>query len=128
MALRTKPADVKACRACGAKCCRYVAVEIDEPETKEDFQDIRWYLCHRDVWVFIDHDDTWYLQFNASCEFLGKNSACEIYDSRPTICRSHDPADCEDNDEDGCQKFMLKTIDDLDSYLKLRGRRMRWRK
>lgn len=128
MAVRTKAADIKECQACGAKCCKYVAIEIDEPETPQDFQNIRWYLCHKDIWVFIDHDDSWFLQFNTRCEFLGKKDVCEIYDSRPSICRTHDPADCEDNDEDGCQKFMLRTIEDLDSYLKLRGRKIRWKR
>ena len=127
MAVRAKRTDVKECRACGAKCCKYLAIEIDEPETAHDFQNIRWYLCHRDVWVFIDHDDSWFIQFNTPCEFLQKDMTCRIYESRPLICRAHDPADCEAIDELECQKFMLKSVEDLDMYLKLRGRKFRWK-
>ncbi len=128
MAVRTKAVDVKECQICGAKCCKYVALEIDEPEDTEDFHNIRWYLCHKDVCVFIDHDDTWYVQFNTPCEFLQKNSTCGIYDYRPAICRAHDPADCEGTDDSRCEKFMLRSIDDLDMYLKLKGKRIRWKR
>ena len=128
MAVKTKLTHVKECQTCGAKCCRYVAIEIDQPDTARDFHDIRWYLCHKDVWVFVDHDDSWYVQFNTPCEFLEKNSTCGIYDSRPAICRAHDPRDCEDTGDNECQKFMLKTVEDLDMYLKLSGRKIRWKR
>ena len=36
----------KNCEGCDAKCCKHVAVEIDEPEEKEDFENIKWYVCH----------------------------------------------------------------------------------
>jgi Fe-S-cluster containining protein len=128
MPTKTKPVNVQECKHCGAKCCKYVAIEIDAPDNTKDFHDIRWYLCHKDVWVFIDHDDAWYVQFNAQCEFLQKDSTCGIYDTRPKICENHDPSDCEDLDESDAQQFMLKSIEDLDMYLKLKGRKIRWKR
>ena len=45
------------CHNCPAMCCRYVASEIDAPTSKREYDNIRWYLMHRDVYVFIGHDD-----------------------------------------------------------------------
>ena len=128
MTTKTKSGQLAECQACGAKCCQYVAIEIDEPESKNDYNDIRWYLCHKNVWVFIDHDDSWYVQFNTPCEFLKKDYTCGIYDVRPYICRQHDPSDCEALDDVECQKFMLKSVEDLDMYLKLKGKNYSWKR
>ena len=51
------------CMECGAECCRYIATEIDEPTCKRDYDNVRWYLLHKDVYVFVDHDDCWYVEF-----------------------------------------------------------------
>jgi hypothetical protein len=40
-------------------CCRHVAVEIDKPENKKEFDKIRWFLLHEDIWIFVDNDDSW---------------------------------------------------------------------
>lgn len=127
MTTKAKSTQIAECQACGAKCCQYVAIQIDEPESKSDYNDIRWYLCHKNVWVFIDHDDSWFVQFNTPCEFLAKNNTCSIYEVRPDICMHHDPSDCEALDGAESQKFMLKTVEDLDMYLKLKGKRYSWK-
>ena len=41
------------CAGCAA-CCTYVAVEIDNPSSFDDYDHIYWYLTHRDVSVYID--------------------------------------------------------------------------
>lgn len=125
---KSRSNQVEECMECGARCCQYVALQIDDPESKSDFSDIRWYLCHKDVWVFIDHDDSWYVQFNTRCEFLKQDNTCGIYEKRPEICDKHDPSDCEVIDDAECQKFMLKTIEDLDMYLKLKGKKLSWKR
>ena len=43
----------KTCQECGAKCCRYFCFEIDEPDTYEEFENVRWYLCHEHVAVHV---------------------------------------------------------------------------
>ena len=77
------------CVACEAKCCKYVAVEIDKPTTKRDYDQIRWYLLHKHMKVFVDHDHDWFLEFETECEALGGHALCRIYDARPQICRDH---------------------------------------
>ncbi len=82
------------CRECGAKCCKYFCFEIDEPDDFEEFDDIRWYLCHKGVSVHIDEGD-WYISIANRCKMLEPDNGCRMYDDRPTICRKYDPADCD---------------------------------
>ena len=45
------------CEHCAAACCRYLALPIDKPTTKRDYDDIRWYLMHEGVSVFVEESD-----------------------------------------------------------------------
>lgn len=85
MELMNKPP----CFECGGSCCKYVAVEIDKPTNKSEYDHVRWYLVHRDVNVFIDHDNKWFIEFRSECEHQGKDMKCGIYSTRPKICREH---------------------------------------
>lgn len=91
MAVRKNPRHFKTppCIECGAQCCRYIAVEIDTPKTKREFDDIRWYLLHENVYVFIDHDQVWHIEFRTRCRALSAGHLCTEYDTRPQICRDH---------------------------------------
>lgn len=82
------------CVQCGARCCRYFALEIDIPDDEEEYEKIRWYLAHEDTWVFID-DEKWYLLINNKCRYLNDENLCTIYEKRPTVCRTHTQDDCE---------------------------------
>ena len=99
------------------QCCRYVALEIDEPEDKEDFDQIKWFLVHKDVWIFIDHDDSWNIQFNTPCEKLD-DKKCSIYEKRPTICRKHSVENCEKYGEGDSFKFLWKNLEEFEEWLK----------
>lgn len=116
------------CRKCGARCCRYMAMEIDEPENREDYDNIRWYLLHRGVSVFIDHDDKWHVEFEAECEALGDDQLCSMYESRPVLCRGHgdESGTCEFFDDPCQQRF--ETADQLTAYLDREGVKWRWKK
>ncbi|OVE76062.1 hypothetical protein BVX97_02480 [bacterium E08(2017)] len=81
------------CEVCGAKCCKYVCMEIDEPSCRSDYDNIRWYLRHRDVHVFIDHEDSWCIEFKAVCDSLDESGRCQDYDDRPKVCRKHGDVD-----------------------------------
>jgi Fe-S-cluster containining protein len=105
------------CNGC-TKCCEYVALEIDEPETKEDFDEIRWFLTHKDVWIFIDHDDSWNIQFNTPCEKIGENGWCEIYEKRPHICGAHSSENCDQYGEGDSFETCWKTIEEFEEWLK----------
>lgn len=82
------------CEHCTAACCRYVAVPLDKPRTARDFDDIRWYLMHQAIIVFVEDGD-WYIQFNTRCKNLADDHRCGIYDVRPAICREYEPGDCD---------------------------------
>jgi uncharacterized protein len=54
------------CRECEAKCCKYFALQIDTPKRKSDFENIRWYLAHENVSVFVDKRK-WFLNVDNKC-------------------------------------------------------------
>jgi uncharacterized protein len=60
--------EEKSCEGCDGKCCKYVITELDIPEKEEDFDDIKWYVCHENVFVFIEEDGTWNLEFVTPCK------------------------------------------------------------
>ncbi|MCH8923367.1 MAG: YkgJ family cysteine cluster protein [Planctomycetes bacterium] len=108
-----KPGEVL-CDYCPAKCCRYFAMPIDEPETQEDFEYVRWYLLHQGATVFTE-DDTWYLLVHAVCKHLGEDNRCGIYETRPQICRDYSTDDCEYEDH-WCYERYLETPEQVSEY------------
>ncbi len=82
------------CEHCTAVCCHYVALPIEKPTTRRDFDDIRWYLMHDGVIIFVE-DGTWYLQFRAKCRNLQSDFKCGVYETRPTICREYKAENCD---------------------------------
>jgi len=113
MELMNKPP----CEECGGSCCKYVAVEIDKPTNKTDYDNIRWYLLHKNVGVFIDHDKNWFIEFRTSCEKQTEDGRCGIYENRPKICREHGnyEGECEFYDNPYMEYF--STEDEFLSYL-----------
>ncbi len=103
------------CQQCDGRCCRYVAIEIDKPVTKSDFDDLRWYTAHRGVTVFVE-DKRWYVNFNSRCNYLTSEHRCEIYERRPKVCRSHDPSECEGPGGEYDFELELRTPEDVDAY------------
>lgn len=92
------PKDANLCEHCTAKCCRYFALPIETPQTKKDFDYIRWYLLHGQATVFVE-DREWYLLVHTACKHLQDDNRCGIYDSRPEICREYTTKECEYDDE-----------------------------
>lgn len=83
------------CNKCIGLCCRYFALPIETPETKEDYDDIRWYLCHKNITIFVE-DGQWYIEIKNRCRHLSaKDNRCRIYDERPKICRKYRHKDCD---------------------------------
>lgn len=99
-------------------CCEYVALELDEPESKEDFDEIKWFLLHKDVWVYIDNDDTWNIQFNSKCQKLDERGWCGIYEERPEICRNHESDGCEKHGEGSAYKEIWKSYEEFIEWLR----------
>lgn len=109
------------CDTCVAKCCQYVATQLDSPDNKEDLDDVRWYLVHN-IWVFFEENEDgereWYLQINNPCMYLGKDHKCTVYDIRPTICRKYSHEECEHENTDEDDSVMFKTMEEFDEYLR----------
>jgi uncharacterized protein len=82
------------CDQCVALCCRYYAFEIDKPQARRDFDDLRWYLLHEDCLIFVEDGD-WYIQVNRKCRELLPDNRCNIYENRPAICREYTTKGCD---------------------------------
>ncbi len=82
------------CEHCSAACCRYVAIEIDKPTSARDYDDIRWYLMHEGVVIFVEEGD-WFVQFRTKCKNLRADNMCGVYETRPQICRDYKAEDCD---------------------------------
>ncbi len=82
------------CEGCPAHCCRYITVEIDRPEAKWQYDQIRWMLLHEKVSVYVDPDGDWFVEFKTRCRALGEDHLCTIYPERPDLCSSYDAAEC----------------------------------
>lgn len=106
------------CDDCAAKCCRYFALEIETPESREDFEDIRWYLCHEQTLIYVS-DETWYLHVENDCRYRGPDHRCTIYDRRPTMCREHNTDDCE-RAEPWAYDLKFASLEELETYIEAR--------
>jgi len=76
------------CHLCNASCCRYFALQIDEPLDDEGYDHVRWYLMHEGTVVWVQ-DDEWYLEVRTQCRHLQPDNSCGIYETRPQICRDY---------------------------------------
>jgi Fe-S-cluster containining protein len=90
--------DEVLCGYCPAKCCQYIALPIDTPESWEEFDYLRWYLLHDRATVFIE-EDTWYLLVHIRCKHLRDDYLCGSYETRPQICRDYTTKRCEYEDD-----------------------------
>lgn len=85
------------CDYCSGKCCRYFAMEIDEPVDWEDFDRLRWFVLHEYSTLFTE-DDHWFLLIQTRCRKLDENNRCTDYENRPNVCREYTTAHCEYED------------------------------
>ena len=83
-----------ACEHCTGACCRYLALPIDPPRTARDYDDLRWYLLHEGIGVFVEEGE-WYIQIQTTCRHLGPDSRCQIYETRPAICEDYKAVNCD---------------------------------
>ena len=92
------PPDVNLCQYCSAKCCRYLAIQIDEPTTARQFDYLVWFLLHERVAVFMERK-RWFVLFRTTCKELLHDGRCGIYEERPKICRRYSTKRCEYEDD-----------------------------
>ena len=115
------------CHKCSGLCCRYLALPIDKPTNKGDFDDIRWFLAHKGISVFVDEGD-WYINIDNPCRHLTRNNRCAIYEHRPRICRGYEHKSCDFQSNKYDYELYLTSMEDLDRYFLQRQRRRKKKK
>ena len=103
------------CDQCSALCCRYFVLEIDTPETRSEFDNVRWYLVHQNVFVFIERKK-WYLGIYSRCKHLGDDNRCGIYATRPKICREYSTDNCDYHGGDYNWSKLFSSAEQLQEY------------
>jgi Fe-S-cluster containining protein len=97
MARHTRPvrSQFEICtQDCGARCCRYLTVEVPAPRAKADWDEMRWWLAHEGVMVSKD-EDGWLLHVQTRCTNLRTDNACGVYPHHMNTCKSYDAETCE---------------------------------
>jgi Fe-S-cluster containining protein len=108
-----KPGEIL-CSYCTALCCRYFSVPIDTPTTRKEFDNLRWFMLHGRVTVYVE-DETWYLCVYGDCQHLLPDNRCGIYDTRPQICRDYSTDKCE-YDDSGLHDKLFETPEQIWEY------------
>jgi uncharacterized protein len=103
------------CDQCSALCCRYFVLEIGTPETRRQYDDIRWYLVHQNVFVFIEKRK-WYLGIYARCKHLQADNRCGIYQTRPKICREYSTDNCDYHGGEYDWQVLFSSAEQLEAY------------
>jgi Fe-S-cluster containining protein len=105
------------CEHCTAACCRYIALPLDTPETHAEFEDLRWFLLHEQVSIFVEDGD-WYIAMQTPCRHLQPDHRCGIYDTRPKICRAYTTENCDYHSGDYGWEHHFTSAAHLDEYLR----------
>lgn len=108
------------CRNCDAYCCKHVAVYIDKPQNYRDYDHIRWYLLHENVWISIDFQGEWMLEFRTPCKRITKDFKCADYDNRPLICKNYPQKNelCEKQSTELSYAYLFTNLEEFETYLK----------
>jgi Fe-S-cluster containining protein len=113
-------AKKRLCDKCTGLCCRYFALPIETPEDKEDYDDIRWYLCHKDITVFVEDGD-WYINIKNRCRYLSEaDYSCKIYNKRPRICREYATKDCDLTEGEYDYEMHFTDAKQMEEYIKIK--------
>ena len=109
------PKGKELCDYCTAKCCRYFALPLETPTTREEFEFIRWFLLHDQSSVFTEEGD-WYVCVHTVCKHLQSDQRCGIYETRPTICRDYKTTECEYEDDWVYDQY-FETAEQIEEYM-----------
>lgn len=107
------------CEKCTGMCCRYFALPIETPESRGDYDDIRWYLCHENVTVFVEDGD-WYVNIKNKCKYLSEeNYLCQCYETRPKICRKYSEENCDFTSDEYDYEMHFTDDKQMEEYMKV---------
>jgi Fe-S-cluster containining protein len=103
------------CDQCSGLCCRYFALPLENPETVRDYDNIRWYLLHENVVVFIEKKQ-WYIGILSKCKALLPDNRCGIYEDRPRVCREFSTRNCDYHGGDYGFEKLFTSAEQLREY------------
>jgi len=110
------------CHLCTARCCRYIALEIDRPADPKGCDQVRWFLLHEGVKVWVQDGD-WYLEIETRCRHLEDSGLCGIYETRPQLCRDYGLPEidgpCEYFSDDADFQLHFDTAEKFDAWAKV---------
>ena len=92
-----------------------MTVPIDTPTTRNDFDNIRWFMLHGRVTVYVE-DEIWYLCVYGDCKHIQPDYRCGIYEIRPQICRDYSTNKCEYDDK-GLHDKLFDTPEQIYEYM-----------
>ena len=107
----------KTCKGCGAKCCRELNFDIEDPKTDDDFDSWKWILSHNKVYIYKDPKAGWCVCFDTDCKFLDEKSQCKIYDKRHKLCEKYSHEECVRYTKLKYEP-VLRTIEDVENLRK----------
>ena len=82
------------CAGC-VRCCTYVAVEVDAPDTPWQYDQYVWLLYHKNIWMYVEKGNHWYVQFETVCDKLSPTGSCNVHGKHPVLCKKYDARSCE---------------------------------
>ena len=103
------------CEKCVALCCRYFALPLDNPTDAEDYDNIRWYLMHENVVVFVEKEQ-WFIGVLNRCKHLQDDNRCGVYETRPRICRKYTTDNCEYHGAEYDYEHLFTSADQLRDF------------
>ena len=105
------------CEMCSGLCCRYFALPIDNPEAARDYDNIRWYLLHENVTIFVEKSQ-WYIGIANRCKQLQPDNRCGVYLTRPNVCRGYSTDNCDYHGGEYEFEMLFTSADQLVQYAK----------
>lgn len=118
------------CAGC-VRCCTYVAVEVDAPDTPWQYDQYVWLLYHKNIWMYVEKGNHWYVQFETVCDKLSARGHCTVHGKHPVLCKNYDARSCERRGELSDVVARFKDGDDLVRWIaehrpKHHARYMKW--
>jgi hypothetical protein len=90
----TPAQNMMLCAGC-VRCCTYVAVEVDAPDTPWQYDQYVWLLYHKNIWMYVEKGNHWYVQFETVCDKLSPQGHCTVHGKHPVLCKNYDARSCE---------------------------------
>lgn len=96
---------VKKNKTSKGKLKHYLNIRIDTPTSKHDFENIKWYVSHKDIFIY-KNKNKWFLKFLTQCQ----NKYFDVYQENISLI---DPL----NDDN---QLVFASIEEVEDYLKKR--------